>query len=602
MSDTNGIFEKVDPGVKLYRSRFPRRFQKLIDAYPGRLYPILADVMMPGDIVKLGLRWNIKANPSVTPYFTRVRGSVFYFVVPFRMIYGTEYGDKSDTFFQDIVTGGKDGNNADSLPLLTKPEFFQDLGPIGTKIYSTPVDSDGNLGTPDFLRDVDYKYARSPYLCSLSNCFGYETWTYRGSTPPVVPASVKYAPTQSYHRAYWRIVTDYFIDEDTQGSGVDFRFKGLSSWFGISGTFGDSVETGYPFRTLWSRDYFMSALKDFLKGSPPALDVGSFSVPSVGLAQGFARVYGAYPNTTDLRAVGVGSDSNVKGDSPGSFVPGGSVNPNPLYADLRAVSTNPVSGSISGAFGVDEMRLAFATQRILERANRCGTRYTEYLLSTFRTSPSDGTLQRPWYIGGVRFDIVTPEVLQTSESSSTPQGTRVGAGFSVGGSRAGTYHAKEWSVLMAVLNIEPDATYMQGMPRQSRYMSRWDFFNPSMQNLSEQVVSKGEIFADVLNSLPSYNPSDGFGYQGMWNELRTKMDEVSGNFRYSELDNWHMALTFKAVPALSVNFKQIVSYQDQIMRPFAVRTMPPFLCSFYHDNIWIRPMVRHPVPGLIDHN
>lgn len=596
MSDTNGIFEKVDPGVKLYRSRFPRRFQKLIDAYPGRLYPILADVMMPGDIVKLGLRWNIKANPSVTPYFTRVRGSVFYFVVPIRMIYGTEYGDKSDTFFQDIVTGGKDGNNADSLPFLNKAEFFVDCG-----------DSDSYIGYTSssgvwFSTKVRNMPVLSPYLVSLSNCFGYET--FRNLSQPASATVLKYPPTQTYHRAYWRIVTDYFLDEDTQSHLLDWRFSTASSIEIPSVT--SNISPGFPFRTLWSRDYFMSALKDFLKGTPPSFDLGSVTWP--GYTQNYADTIRYFTDSDSSVPSGVvGVESGELGGTPGyhrvlgSGLPrnSGSALDNRLYT---SINIPPQNISINANIGVDDMRLAFATQRILERANRCGTRYTEYLLSTFNTSPSDGTLQRPWYIGGIRFNIVTPEVLQTSESSSTPQGTRVGAGFSVGGSRAGTYHAKEWSVLMAVLNIEPDATYMQGMPRQSRYKSRWDFFNPSMQNLSEQVVEKGEIFADILNSLPSYNPSDGFGYQGMWNELRTKMDEVSGNFRYSELSNWHMALTFNNVPALSSSFKQIHTYISQIMRPFAVQNMPPFLCSFYHDNIWIRPMVRHPVPGLIDHN
>lgn len=571
MSDTNGIFEKVDPGVKQYRSRFPRRFQKLIDCYPGRLYPILADVMIPGDIVKLGLRWNIKANPSVTPYFTRVRGSVFYFVVPFRMIFGTEYGDKSDTFFQDIVTGGKDGNNVDSLPLLAGSQFYQDLGPSGSPIIgsgATVGSSPGNLYVP-------------PYDVSLSNCFGYET--FRVSSLEGVPSVVKYPATVSYHRAYWRIVSDYFVDEDTQENLLDYRFNLTSNIVGFQ-------EKAYPFRTLWSRDYFMSALKDFLKGTPPALDVGQFTYPGYTIPS--SPVEYSYPGGNDGHIVVSGSTVSGTKTTPSS----GSTVSTPSFN----IPSTTISGQ--GAFGVDDMRLAFATQRILERANRCGTRYTEYLLSTFKTSPSDGTLQRPWYIGGVRFNIVTPEVLQTSESASTPQGTRSGVGFSVGESHAGTYHAKEWSILMAVLNIEPDATYMQGMPRQSRYKSRWDFFNPSMQNLSEQVVEKGEIFADVLNTLPSYDPSDGFGYQGMWNELRTKMDEVSGNFRYSELSNWHMALSFNAVPALSQIFKRIQTYHSQIMRPFAINNMPPFLCSFYHDIIWIRPMVRHPVPGLIDHN
>lgn len=584
MADSNGIFEKVDPGIKLYRSRFKRRFQKLIDAYPGRLYPILADVMMPGDIVKLGLKWNIKANPSVTPYFTRVKGSVFYFAVPLRMIYGTEYGDKSDTFFEDIITGGKDGNNSDSLPLLTDPGFYFDFGPVGSKfLYSN--------GDTKYVATLTEPL--SSFLVSLSNCFGYPTFRVP-NTQSAYPDPVKYPATETFHRAYWRIVSDYFVDEDTQPEMAEYRWK-QSDGVSVYNLAGYTLQTSMPFSTLWSRDYFMSALKDFLKGTPPALEIGSVQYPGYTIPETNIHYNSDGDKVFVSSAQGPSSTSYpVYGESAGTL--------SGRYLKAGPFSVPSVSLPAQGAFGVDEMRLAFATQRILERANRVGTRYTEYLLSTFNAAPSDGTLQRPWYLGGVRFNIVTPEVLQTSESGATPQGNRSGSGFSLGSGHLHTYKCKEWSVLMAVLNIEPDATYCDGMPRQARYRSRWDFFNPSMQNLSEQIVEKGEIWSDVENSDTTYDPKEGFGYQGMWNELRTKMDEVSGNFRYTELDNWHMALRFNSKPSLGAVFKRITTYFSHIMRPFAVQTMPPFLCSFYHENIWVRPMVRHPVPGLIDHN
>lgn len=590
MADSNGIFEKVDPGVKLYRSRFKRRFQKLIDAYPGRLYPILADVMMPGDIVKPGLRWNIKANPSVTPYFTRVKGSVFYFVVPIRMIYGTDYGDKSDTFFEDIITGGKDGNNSDSLPLLSDSSFYFDFGVKSNSKYLYKFNGSKNV----YSNIGSYNL----FLASLSNCFGYPTFRVPDSQSDY-PSDVKYPATETFHRAYWRIVSDYFVDEDTQSDLVDFR-PNFSDGNVVKLDSSD-IFLSHPFQTLWSRDYFMSALKDFLKGTPPALEIGSVQYPGYSGFTSPSRVWGGSLSGSSLVKNGTVEIPSGAGNQNVISVKD-SISQLNVYADSQSFSVPATSLPAQGAFGVDEMRLAFATQRILERANRVGTRYTEYLLSTFNAAPSDGTLQRPWYLGGIRFDIVTPEVLQTSESGSTPQGTRSGSGFSLGSGRLHTYKCKEWSVLMAVLSIEPDATYCDGMPRQARYRSRWDFFNPSMQNLSEQIVERGEIWSDVTNSDSSYDPKEGFGYQGMWNELRTKMDEVSGNFRYSELDNWHMALRFDSKPVLSSAFKRIITYFQHIMRPFAVQNMPPFLCSFYHENTWVRPMVRHPVPGLIDHN
>lgn len=594
MADKNGIFEKVDPGVRIYRSRFNRSFQKLIDCYPGYLYPILTDIIMPGDIVKPRLRWNIKVNPSVTPYFTRVRGSVFYFAVPLRQIFGTKYGDQ-ENFIENILTGGQDGDNADLIPLLSKVMYYLDW--TNTKgLAPRPATNNAQVDSLDTHDSIQN------FHITLSNCFGYPTFRIPDSLNigDYVNGVVKYPATVTYHRAYWKIVSDYFVDEDTQPDMVDAVFNG-------SGEIGDTHTYDFvPFSTLWSRDYFMSAMKDFLKGTPPALELGSVNLPTYPNESLYLDVYGHNPSQPSANGPflhGISDGSNVYlGETvdaaPSDWRPGSTAR-----VQLAARSLSPSGpASLNAAIGVDDIRLAFATQRILERANRCGSRYTEYLLSTFGIAPADGTLQRAWYLGGVRFNVFTPEVLQTSESASTPQGSRAGVGFSVGEQGVHTYYCKEWSVLMAVLNIEPDATYCDGMPRQARYRSRFDFFNPSMQNLSEQVVEKGEIFADISNAFDSYSPSDGFGYQGMWNELRTKMDEVSGNFRYSELDNWHMALRFTSVPNLGPSFKFIRTYSQDFMRPFAVRNMPPFLCSFYHEMTWVRPMVRHPVPGLIDHN
>nr|WDY38275.1 major capsid protein [Rattus norvegicus microvirus] len=579
MADKNGIFSQVDPGRKLYRSGFNRSKRNMFDAFPGRLYPVYVDNMIPGDIKKLRLNWSIKANPSVTPINTPVKVSFFAFFVPWAQIFGEEYGDSSDHFIQDILSGGKDGNNTDTIPLLSNARCFFDHDANG-------VGLNGNNA-------VTGSSASLAYVCSLSNYFGYPTFRVTGKSAGTVVPAIKYAPTVTWHRAYWRIVRDYFINEDTQSDLMDEVFKD-GSGSELDSHDGQGTLNGYlPFPTLWSRDYFMSCLSDYLKGTPPALSLGSLTVPQGALSSHMLDFAGGHEGQL------LANQTSSSGFS--YMTHNGTVTAEKEVAHLRVPAT-PVTLPVNGSISVDDLRLAFATQRILERANRCGSRYTEYLLSTFGTAPADGSLRRPYYLGGIRSQIVTPEVLQTSQSGDTPQGNRAGVGFSIGRNGFPTYHAKEFGTFMVVCNIEPEASYCDGLSREATRKSRFDFFNPSYQNLTEDVIKAGEIFADPCGTVSGYDPSAPFGYQGIYNDMRTSFDQISGNFRYGELDTWHMALRFTTKPALNARFQRIWTYKKDWMRPFAVQNMPPYLFDLNLDVRDIRPMVKFPVPGLIDHN
>ena len=89
-------------------------------------------------------------------------------------------------------------------------------------------------------------------------------------------------------------------------------------------------------------------------------------------------------NTTDNRLLDLADGTNL-GTANAS---GGQANQ--LYADLAtAIAPN-----------VNDIRLAFATQHILERDARAGTRYVEALRARWGVTSPDFRLQRAEYLGG----------------------------------------------------------------------------------------------------------------------------------------------------------------------------------------------------------
>ena len=153
----------------------------------------------------------------------------------------------------------------------------------------------------------------------------------------------------------------------------------------------------------WSKDYFTSAQLTSQRGTPPALPIAGTS----------KAVWPAY-NTA--------SQSNVACNS-ATFAPYGA-------GDKQFLENNTVDLSLATAFDVSDLRLVVQIQRWMERNQRAGVRYTEFLQAHFGVAPEDARLQRPEYIGGSKSPIIISEVLQTSETDTSPQGNLAGHGIS----------------------------------------------------------------------------------------------------------------------------------------------------------------------------
>ena len=160
------------------------------------------------------------------------------------------------------------------------------------------------------------------------------------------------------------------------------------------------------------------------------------------------------------------------------------------------MNSNSVDLSSATTFNVADLRLVFQIQKWMERNARSGVRYTEFLRSHFGVSPRDERLQRPEYVGGSKSPIIISEVLQTSETGSSPQGNMSGHGISASSTFCGKYRATEYGVMMGIMSIMPRTMYQQGLQRQWTRRTRYDFYFPEFANLSEQAVLNKRSLCD----------------------------------------------------------------------------------------------------------
>lgn len=265
------------------------------------------------------------------------------------------------------------------------------------------------------------------------------------------------------------------------------------------------------------------------------------------------------------------------------------IRPTNLFADL----------SNATASTVNQLRLSFATQRILEAQARAGCSYQELLHGLFSVDAGDARLQMPEFLGGAKIDIAMNQVLQTSSTDSvSPQGNTAAYSQTVS---AAPHFAKsfvEHGCVIGVYTIRNENLYQQGIPRFFQKRGRYDLYWPQLANIGEVGIRNDSIYAQGTSA------DDGiFGYQEAWWEYRKHPNQVTGEFRSTyatPLDSWHYGDDYASLPTLGSTFVQASS--QNIARTLAVQNQDQFLVNIKFYNRATRPMPLYSTPGLIDHH
>lgn len=381
-------------------------------------------------------------------------------------------------------------------------------------------------------------------------------WDYLGFPVGVKPVGA--LPLDFPRRAYNFVYNEYYNDQTLNEGGVPLTNETI-------------------LKRAWEKDYFTSALPFQQRGTAPALPISGITNAqwsSADIIDG--------PEGTSLQF----RYNTLDGKA--------SIPDSQAVKNARLFfNNNTVDFGEAATFDVSDLRLAFQIQRWMERNARSGVRYTEFLKAHFGVSPRDERLDRPEYIGGTKAPVIVSEVLQTSSTDdTTPQGNLAGHGISASGNIAGKYRVQEYGLIIGLMSVMPRSAYQQGINRQWLRRSKFDFYFPEFANLSEQPIETAEIYA---SSLEAENTAV-FGYQGRYNEMRSKSSMVCGNMR-DTLDYWHLGRKFTSKPLLNQSFIEC----DATKRIFAVPSEPGLIINCGNIFYAVRPLPAYAEPGLIDH-
>lgn len=595
----SGIAFQNVGGLKPHRTRFDWQFSKKFNTDFGWIVPIFTQFCLPGDYYNINLSILGRCLPLSAPVIHRCQFKADFVFIPKRLIddcnsrpgCGNPFGDplilkdqqpKPNRFNWELfITGGFDGNDAQ-----THPRWY----PTNAKDHNNPVESDGspqkwdttNPNPSGFGLFTLWDYLQYPVTPVTNPTGGNPGANNVGWENPITP-------TDDLRRCYNLYFNEFFRDETIwmteweDGSVIPSGTYTVLPWHNEQIQF-----------SAWLKDYFTSSLPFQQRGISPALPLSGnlaldFSNSMITSSSYTGNVMGF---TTDGIGVALGNAGGTGNDPVTniSYVQNSD-------AILNALNKGTVNLNNGLTYDIADFRLTFQIQKWLERNARAGVRYNEWTYAHWGKHIGDARLWRPEYIGGLRCPLIFSEILQTSQTATTTQGTMTGHGITVNGSHIGTYECNEYGYIMGVLRVMPDPAYAsQGFKRWNLYETKYDFPQAEFVNLSEQDITSAEIWIDPTDSsTPTLH-----GYQGIYDEHRTQEDQVCGEFRTS-LSFWHMNRIFANKPQLNRDF--IECNKDRAMRRiFFEQTSPGILVDCEFNVSAVRPIPAIAEPGLIDHH
>lgn len=356
-------------------------------------------------------------------------------------------------------------------------------------------------------------------------------------------------------RAYTEIWNEYYRDQNLTNEIAYSKSSGLQ-------TSADFDLTGVIRNRAWEKDYFTSALPWTQRGP-------EVTIPMDVQVTDFQNLAG-----------GPFASQTITSDATGKVAGTGGV----------------VQGTLVGAnttATINDLRRSTRLQEWLEKNARGGARYIEQLLSHWGRAPQDARLQRPEYLGGGKQPVTISEVLANFGSTEIPQGEMAGHGISVGNTNRFTKTFDEHGYVIGIISVLPRTAYMQGIPKHFTRTDKLEYAWPEFAQLGEQEIKNKELYFTGAEA----TQNDTFGYTPRYSEYKYGVSTVHGEMK-TNLDHWHIARKFSALPALTADF--VEADPDETKRIFAVTdpTTDDLYVQIYNDISALRSLPYFGTPTL----
>lgn len=383
-------------------------------------------------------------------------------------------------------------------------------------------------------------------------------------------------------RAYTAIYNHFFRDQNI----INSASTGVGD--------GPDGDTWHAIRRVSKyHDYFTSCLPTPQEGVAASFSLTG-TAPVLGIGKVNSNFGGAVSNVYE-------SDATQSNYAAAAYIDGTSGD-NAFVIEQSGTAGYPnVRANLEtvGALTIAEFRETIQLQALAEMENRSGTRYVEILYGIFNVVSPDFRINIPEYLGGSKTPIYVMPVAQTSSTSGAePQGqlAAYASGFKGNDGFYKSFVEHGYIIPLIWVRSEADNTYSQGLDRMWTRQTKYDFFNPFLQNIGDQAVLRQEIY---LADADAASDATVFGYQERYAEYMYLRSHILGKLRpaYSApYDYWHLSPELASAPTLSQTF---IESDPPISRIVAITSEPAFTMNVRFDCTMTRPMSLHSIPGML---
>lgn len=529
------------------RSKFKRDCSLKTTLNTGKIYPIYIDEVLPGDTAKIHVDSLVRMTTPIYPVMDNAWMDTYFFFVPRRLVW-----EHWREFMGENTTDAWTQETEYQIPQLKAPKD-------GWNTKSLACYLGARAGVDNI--SIDACYTRAYTLI-------YNEWFRNQNLSEPAELSLS--------------------DSDTTGSNGNDEVVDMQK----GGCFATAVKYA---------DYFTRALPEPQKGPDIYIPIGT----TAPVFAGEQRQMGENVKSLSWQYMNSGTEDWTDYSETNNVLTATYGETNSTYSSTEAIADkatpNNLWADLENAAGatINQLRQAFAVQRMYELDARGGTRYIEILATHFGVNSPDGRQQRPEYLGGKRIPInITQVVQQSSTDATTPQGNTAAMSLTIDNHDCFTKSFTEHGIIMGLAVIRTEHTYQQGIPRILSRKNRTDFYWPALANIGETYIKNKEIFAQGTSE-----DEEAFGYQEAWAEYRYGINRVTGelNSDYTTpLDSWTYADNYTELPTLG---NEWVKETDQnVARTLAIQNQDQFIADFYFDQTWIRPMPIYSIPSLTGWN
>lgn len=470
------------------RNAFDLSQRHLFTAPAGALLPVLSLDLMPHDHVEINASDFMRTLPMNSAAFVSMRGVYEFFFVPYKQLWSG---------FDQFITGMSDYKTSymysfknkvlENCPNFSIQDFIKFINPKADKdIHGFPK-KNGVFRMLDLLGYGKYSNSSGTAYTDIPE----KTTKDLGNVTPFRAL------------AYQKIYSDHYRNSTYE----DFQIESFNAdFFGQSGKM-KAVVSNEPWDYDWFTMRYRNAGKDIYTNLRPT---PLFSVENFG-----------------------------NGLAPGSL--GVSVASDKFNTEIDITNN---AGSLN--LSVNDIRNAFALDKLASITMRAGKTYKEQIEAHFGISVDEGRDGKCEYLGGFDSNMQVGDVTQTSGTTVTgTKDTKFGGylGRTTGkatGSGNGQikYDAREHGILMCIYSVVPDVQYdATKIDPFVQKIQRGDFFIPEFEDLGMQPLFCKTIswkYAQGNLNSPTGSKSPAFGWQPRYSEYKTALDTNHGQFANGE--------------------------------------------------------------------